>query len=177
MEQFASQDPRSYSLYFDLKIDFGPEKLPGLSRNGPQWSGLFGRLCKPACKPWGDLGVGRWSRGHPFCFEILYYFYRLPSQKNKKCLLQNRAVKCPGHPFLSFLGPPLQTVRKKCAVQTPSDLNYCMYIFYKHYLNFETKMIFLCILIVWSHEEIIFICANVSCSYDATAAKSPYYFK
>ena len=38
-------------------------------------------------------------------------------------------------------------------------------------------MIFLCILIVWSHEEIIFICANVSCSYDATAAKSRYYFK
>ena len=38
-------------------------------------------------------------------------------------------------------------------------------------------MIFLCILIAWSHEEIIFICANVSCSYDATAAKSRYYFK
>ena len=29
MELFASQDPRSYSLYF------GPVKLPGLSRNGP----------------------------------------------------------------------------------------------------------------------------------------------
>ena len=29
------------SLYFDLKIDFGPEKLPGLSRNGPQWSGQW----------------------------------------------------------------------------------------------------------------------------------------
>ena len=31
MEYSASQDPRSCSLYFD----FGPEKLPGLSRNGP----------------------------------------------------------------------------------------------------------------------------------------------
>ena len=38
MEFFASQDPRSYSLYFDLNIwyDFGPVQLPGLSRNGPR---------------------------------------------------------------------------------------------------------------------------------------------
>ena len=36
MELFASQDPRSYSLYFDLKFDFGPEKLTGLSGNGSQ---------------------------------------------------------------------------------------------------------------------------------------------
>ena len=38
MEYFTSQDPRSYSLYFDISIcifDFGPEKLTGLSRNGP----------------------------------------------------------------------------------------------------------------------------------------------
>ena len=33
MELFATQDPRSYSLYFD----FGPVKLPGLSRKGPIW--------------------------------------------------------------------------------------------------------------------------------------------
>ena len=80
-------------------------------------------------------------------------------------------------PLFEFSGSAPANCAQKCTVQTPSDLNYCMYIFYKHYLNFETKMIFLCILIVWSHEEIIFICANVSCSYDATAAKSRYYFK
>ena len=33
MVWFASQEPHSYSLYFDLNI-FGPEKLPRLSRNG-----------------------------------------------------------------------------------------------------------------------------------------------
>ena len=45
----ASQDPRSYSLYFDLKIWFRAridtwdirEKLPGHSRNGPQGSLCF----------------------------------------------------------------------------------------------------------------------------------------
>ena len=35
-EQFASQDPRPYSYISIWIFDFGPEKLPGLSRNGPQ---------------------------------------------------------------------------------------------------------------------------------------------
>ena len=36
MEKFASQDRRFYiSIWI---FDFGPEKLPGLSRNGPQAS-------------------------------------------------------------------------------------------------------------------------------------------
>ena len=58
-------------------------------------------------------------------------------------------------PLFEFSGSAPANCAQKCTVQTASDLNYCMYIFYKHYLNFETKMIFLCILIVWSHEEII----------------------
>ena len=35
--------------------------------------------------PRADLGLGRGSRGHPFFFEILYYFYRI-LRKNKKYL-------------------------------------------------------------------------------------------
>ena len=39
MEQLTNQDPRSYSLYFVLKFDFGPEMLSGLSRPNsfPGW--------------------------------------------------------------------------------------------------------------------------------------------
>ena len=36
MEQLTSQDPRSYSLYFDLKIWFRAPNVTGTSRNGPQ---------------------------------------------------------------------------------------------------------------------------------------------
>ena len=35
---------------------------------------------------WADLEVGRGGRGHLFSFEILYYFYRITSRKNKKYL-------------------------------------------------------------------------------------------
>ena len=35
MELFASQDPRSYSLYSDLNIWIRARKVTGLSRNGP----------------------------------------------------------------------------------------------------------------------------------------------
>ena len=34
MEYFASQDPRSYSYISIWIFDFGPVKLPGISRNG-----------------------------------------------------------------------------------------------------------------------------------------------
>ena len=77
-------------LYISIwKLISGPKSYRDFRETGPSgppvlpWSGLFGRLRKPACKPWGDLGVGRWSRGHPFCFEILYYFYRLRLRKIK----------------------------------------------------------------------------------------------
>ena len=36
MKNFASQDPRSYSLYFDLNICFRARKVIGTWRNGPQ---------------------------------------------------------------------------------------------------------------------------------------------
>ena len=36
MEQLTSQDSRSYSLYFDLKIWFRVPNVTGTSRNGPQ---------------------------------------------------------------------------------------------------------------------------------------------
>ena len=37
MKNFASRDPRSYSLYFDLNICFRARKVIGtLERNGPQ---------------------------------------------------------------------------------------------------------------------------------------------
>ena len=36
MELFASYDPCFYSLILIWIFDFGPEKLPGLSRNGPR---------------------------------------------------------------------------------------------------------------------------------------------
>ena len=35
MEYFVSQDPRSYSYISIWIFDFGPVKLPGISRNGP----------------------------------------------------------------------------------------------------------------------------------------------
>ena len=43
MEWFASQEPHSYSLYFDLIFDFGPEKLPRLSTNGPLGYDFLGK--------------------------------------------------------------------------------------------------------------------------------------
>ena len=43
-------------------------------------------LNQDCCQPWADLGEGRGGRDNPFSFEILYYFYRIPSQKNKKYL-------------------------------------------------------------------------------------------
>ena len=35
---------------------------------------------------WADLGMGRGGNGQRFSFEILYYFYRIPFQKNKNYL-------------------------------------------------------------------------------------------
>ena len=36
---------------------------------------------------WADLGVGQGGRGRPFSIEILYYFYRISSQKPEKYLI------------------------------------------------------------------------------------------
>ena len=49
------------------------------------------------------------------------------------------------------------------------------YIFYKHHLNFETKMRFLCKELKFGLLKKLFslLCECVSCSYDATSAKSP----
>ena len=53
MEYFASQDPRSNSFYFDLKFDFGPEKLSGLLRNGSEGSS-FDRKVLALCLSLGS---------------------------------------------------------------------------------------------------------------------------
>ena len=37
-------------------------------------------------RQWAELKVGRRGRRHPFSFEILHYFYRIPSQIHKKYL-------------------------------------------------------------------------------------------
>ena len=48
MEQFVSQDPRSYSLYFDLKIWFRARKVTGtFEKQAP------GLRIAPACNPLG----------------------------------------------------------------------------------------------------------------------------
>ena len=48
MEQFVSQDPRSYSLYFDLKIWFRARKVTGTFEKRapgrlPEWAFIFKR--------------------------------------------------------------------------------------------------------------------------------------
>ena len=50
-----------------------------------------------------------------------------------------------------------------------------LYIFYKHHLNFETKMRFLCEELKFGLLKKLFshLCECVSYSYDATSAKSP----
>lgn len=53
----------------------------------------------------GFRGVGRGGRGHPFFFETLYYLYTI--LRKIKGIYSWQVVKCPGHPFPSFLDPPL----------------------------------------------------------------------
>ena len=53
--------------------------------------------------PGADLGVGQGYRGHSFCLKFRIIFSRILS-KIKSIYI---AGKCPGHPFLNFLDPPL----------------------------------------------------------------------
>ena len=71
----------------------------------------------------------------------------------------------------------MQTLRQK---NVPSaNWSKFLYIFYRHHFNFQTKMKFLC-----KEQKLVlrrrrlffsFLCECVSCSYDATAAKSPLF--
>ena len=61
MEYFASQEPRSYSFYFDLNIWFrGPKSYRDFRETGP-WSGVTWRLTFVLGRP-GNLS---------FCIEII----------------------------------------------------------------------------------------------------------
>ena len=54
-------------------------------------------------RPRADLGVSRRSLDHHFCLKFRIIFSRILS-KIKSIYI---AGKCPGHPFLNFLDPPL----------------------------------------------------------------------
>ena len=61
MELFASQDPRSYSLYFDLNIWFRARKVTGTFEKrapGPVFTGISEK------KPLQDQGSGGDSSDH-----------------------------------------------------------------------------------------------------------------
>ena len=65
-------------------------KIPIFSEQFTKYTGIafdHMKVKKFCCwHTWADLGVGRGGHGHPFSFVILYYFYRIPAQKNKKYL-------------------------------------------------------------------------------------------
>ena len=63
--------------------------------------------------------MGRGSRGRHFFFEILYYFYRIL----RKIKSIYKAGKCPGHPCLNFLDPPLLMYVITCAGKSTTPLD------------------------------------------------------
>ena len=66
-----------------------------------------------------DLVVGRTREPRPpFLLEILYYFLK-NLQKNKS----GQVGKCPGHPFLNFLDPPLIQINKKRLLEGSEHLS------------------------------------------------------
>ena len=50
MEQFVSHDPRSYSLYFDLKIRFRPRNVTGTFERTGNWAGKTCNMDRFCCK-------------------------------------------------------------------------------------------------------------------------------
>ena len=62
-------------------------------------------VSQAALLPRGGLGMGRGGPGYPLLLEILYFFYRIP--RKNKYLYSWQVDKCPGHPFLDCLYPPL----------------------------------------------------------------------
>ena len=85
MEYFASQDPRSYSLYLIWIFDFGSKKLPGLSRNQPQ---IFNTL-----RPKSDQHQISPNKIHTLLWLIFYQILSTYSlRKCKEISMQNLNV-------------------------------------------------------------------------------------
>ena len=100
--------------------------------------------------PKADLGAGRGDRGHPFFFEILYYFYKI-LRKIKKYLYNWQVSR----PFLSeFSGstPPSPfTSSRSFANALEKDLKqvYSSYIHYRLSVFWKNRvLIFECLLLL-----------------------------
>ena len=90
-----------YSLYFDLKIDFGPEKLPGLSRNGPQWSGQWflgpASLADFVSRHVNHGGIQGWADGAaatPFALKFCIIFNTWIREAQKRVFVGTAICKC-----------------------------------------------------------------------------------
>ena len=83
---------------------------------------------------WADFGVGRGGRGHPFPFDILYYFSRIPSQKKKVFRIELLSV--PATPFLIFWFRPWLVKALYC-------FEFCLVICYEFWSGVCSSVLFL----------------------------------
>ena len=127
---------------------------------------------------------GEWAQICPAsCRNMLLAFDKPTTSElcQKSWIIENNI--CVWRPLVRPLCKPalgMKTVGKK---NVPSANGYKFrYIFSRRHSNFETKMRFLCgeqKLVLWRLAGVIFsfhfLCESVSCSYDATAMKSPLF--